>query len=773
MTKKTNSIKFIFSILSLLISFWGSSQSLSISSNPGAISNVAYICLDDNNTITYSATYTGTADSIVWTFTGGNITRDTGYGPITVTYSAAGTYSVTAEAYWLDTLRHTTSIAANVAQIAPINLITASDTLCESDAPMTLTGTPAGGVYSGTGVSNGTFDPDAAGPGNHTITYILNQGACSDTITKNVFVKPAPSTVLLAKGFSEVYGGVPTYTNCDTTSAFFFEFHTITDPASYSGYTIDFGDGTDSSGITFPTAPVYIAHTFPSAGLYTVRLTLNGLNGCSRTDSINVFIGVSPALGFTRSGSNSFCLPRDSGGYVEMCFNILNTASNDASTIYVLSYNDGSPNDTFYHPPPDSVCHRFYEGSCGFNASGSNNSFEVSITASNACGSNSFSNSPIYISEPPIPAIESVPRSCINTNVSFTDSSTAGEVILGSGACVNGDRIIWEINPGSYTLNGPPSDLGFTFGNTDPAFWFSGAQTLNVSFNSPGIYTVTQIAGNTSQCGLDTAYQTICIDSIPNSGFTLTDDTVCVGETITGQFVGDLFTLCDTLDLIWTVLPDTGGVTFGATDAFDTTQAFTFSISGRYDIVLTGVNECDSVRDTLQILVQGIPQVTLPADTAICGLTALDFSTNALLPIFDTNYSTLSYQWDVTPAAGWSFIGGTSQSSQLANIDFTAYGTYFVTLGVSNNCGTYTDTIIVSLTEQPTLVAEATPFVDTLICPGISLAYKASTSTGFGPFNYEWGSPSTGVFNTTDSIFLPNITADTTIYVVVTDALGL
>lgn len=735
------------------------------------VGNVASICLDDSNTITWSANYTGPSDSINWTFTGANITTAQGTGPIVATYAIAGVYSTTVQVYYEDSLYASTVVGVRVSQIAPISIVTASDTLCESDSAMALVGIPAGGVFSGTGVNGDFFDPDAAGPGDHTITYILTQGACSDTTTTTINVKVAPNTVLLAKGFPDVFAGIPTYTTCDSTGSLFFEFHTITDPTSYTSYTIDFGDGTTSSGTTFPTAPVYVGHTYAGAGLYSVVLTLNGANGCSRSDQINVFIGVSPALGFTRSGTNNFCLPRVDSGYVEMCFNILNTASNDSSTYYVVSYNDGSPDDIFQHPPPDSVCHRFYEGSCGYTATGSPNSFEVSITAVNPCGSNTFSNSPIYISEPPEAEIQTDPRACVDQIVSIIDSSDEGTLILGSGACVNGDRLIWSISPSTYTLVGPPSDLGLTFGNTDPTFWFGGAQTLNVRFNQQGIYTITQVAGNSSQCGLDTAMTSICIDTIPISDFTLNDDTICVGESITASFNGNLFSLCDTLDLLWEVIPPVG-VTTGVTSAYDTVRTFNFTQSGVYDIVLTASNICGVEDDTIRVLVQGIPFVTLPADTAICGLTTLDFSTQRLAPTYDSNYATLSYMWDVVPATGWNFTSGTTAASEFPIIEFTSIGTYTVTITTSNNCGNLSDDIIVTLTEEPQLIAVYTPFQDTLICSGSSLAYGANSLLGSAPYTYTWGSPGDGILNNTDSIFLANLTQDTTIFVTVTDNLG-
>lgn len=55
-------------------------------------------------------------------------------------------------------------------------------------------GYPAGGVYSGTGVSGTNFNPSVAGVGTHALTYTYTDGAsCSNSITKYISVTPVPS----------------------------------------------------------------------------------------------------------------------------------------------------------------------------------------------------------------------------------------------------------------------------------------------------------------------------------------------------------------------------------------------------------------------------------------------------------------------------------------------------------------------------------------------------------------------------------------------------
>ncbi len=62
--------------------------------------------------------------------------------------------------------------------------------MCITDAALILSGgLPAGGTYSGTGVSNGVFDPAIAGVGSFIITYsFTNASGCSDTAQQMIAV---------------------------------------------------------------------------------------------------------------------------------------------------------------------------------------------------------------------------------------------------------------------------------------------------------------------------------------------------------------------------------------------------------------------------------------------------------------------------------------------------------------------------------------------------------------------------------------------------------
>ena len=66
--------------------------------------------------------------------------------------------------------------------------------MCTSSTPLTLSGgLPAGGVYSGVGVSGGVFNPAVSGPGVFPITYTYTSGGCSNSAVDYVTVNAVPT----------------------------------------------------------------------------------------------------------------------------------------------------------------------------------------------------------------------------------------------------------------------------------------------------------------------------------------------------------------------------------------------------------------------------------------------------------------------------------------------------------------------------------------------------------------------------------------------------
>jgi hypothetical protein len=64
---------------------------------------------------------------------------------------------------------------------------------CLNEPCMPLIGTPAGGTWSGAGVSGNLFCPSSAGVGAFTVTYTYSQAGCTFTATGQVTVNPVPT----------------------------------------------------------------------------------------------------------------------------------------------------------------------------------------------------------------------------------------------------------------------------------------------------------------------------------------------------------------------------------------------------------------------------------------------------------------------------------------------------------------------------------------------------------------------------------------------------
>lgn len=105
----------------------------------------------------------------------------------TLTVNASGMYYVAVD-NGSCTSNDTINVTINPvpsASMAPFTI-----PICDNDIAFTLTsGSPAGGVYSGTGVSSGMFDPAVSGAGMFVITYtVTDTNLCSNSDTASITV---------------------------------------------------------------------------------------------------------------------------------------------------------------------------------------------------------------------------------------------------------------------------------------------------------------------------------------------------------------------------------------------------------------------------------------------------------------------------------------------------------------------------------------------------------------------------------------------------------
>jgi hypothetical protein len=143
---------------------------------------------------------------------------------------------------------------------------------CVYNPVATMIGTPAGGTFSGNGVTGNQFDPDAAGLGTWTIVYSYTDvNGCSNSTSINVTVDPCLSVETYDNGNLMIY---PNPVNEKLTVEIYSVDVTdhIWNLYDVNGKIIMSGTQKLSAGVNF----LYIETMHLSNGLYTLQSNQNG-----------------------------------------------------------------------------------------------------------------------------------------------------------------------------------------------------------------------------------------------------------------------------------------------------------------------------------------------------------------------------------------------------------------------------------------------------------------------------------------------------------------
>jgi len=221
------------------------------------------------------------------------------------TYATASTYNpaiYTLGGFWNSCVdSYTTAIVVNP---LPTVDLAALPAVCSNVAPIALTGgTPAGGTYSGTGVSGGMFDPSLA-PSGSTITYSYTDGnLCSSSDFGNIVVNTAPVVSFVLS---------PSIT-CDTTSSF-----ALTGGSPAGGVY----SGTGVSGGFFSPA-------VSGMGTYTITYTYTDGNLCSNSGTQDMTVDLCSGISEENIVSNLSIHPNPATDMINISFtNTSSTAVN-------------------------------------------------------------------------------------------------------------------------------------------------------------------------------------------------------------------------------------------------------------------------------------------------------------------------------------------------------------------------------------------------------------------------------------------------------------
>lgn len=218
--------------------------------NPSAISAGTYspVCVT-TPTVALAGTPAG------GTFSGTGVTGNT-------FNTSSGTQVITYEYYDVNGCGGTATTTITVNPLPTVSAGTYSP-VCQDAANVVLSGTPAGGTFSGTGVTGGSFDPSS---GTQTLTYnYTDVNGCSNSSTTTITVNPMPTV------------------NAGTYSAICIDAADVALVGTPAGGTFS---GTGVTGSSFD----------PSVGTQTVTYSYTDANSCSNSSSASIVVNPLPNI---------------------------------------------------------------------------------------------------------------------------------------------------------------------------------------------------------------------------------------------------------------------------------------------------------------------------------------------------------------------------------------------------------------------------------------------------------------------------------------------
>ncbi|OQX77857.1 MAG: hypothetical protein B6D61_06520 [Bacteroidetes bacterium 4484_249] len=160
----------------------------------------------EGSTVQFTDESTGNITSWEWTFEDGDPPTSTEQNP-QVYYANEGDKDVTLTVS--DGTNEDTAGGLDIMLIFPlpeVSLQTFADVCVDWPAFELTGGEPAGGEYSGTGVSNGFFDPSVAGLGTFEITYTYaDNNGCEDFAMQTIYVDACTGLDETADGKMSIY----------------------------------------------------------------------------------------------------------------------------------------------------------------------------------------------------------------------------------------------------------------------------------------------------------------------------------------------------------------------------------------------------------------------------------------------------------------------------------------------------------------------------------------------------------------------------------------
>ena len=497
---------------------------------------------------------------------------------------------------------------------------------CVTTPSFNLTGfSPAGGTWSGTGITNGalaTFSPAVAMVGQNpntaytttlTYTYTHPVTGCINSATRQVTVNPLP---------------IPSFT-MDTLKCINTTVSIVNNSQGANSYLWNFGNGATSTQFN----PIY---QFPAGGNYTVTLTATSPQGCMDSITNNIHIVTTPTASFIPS-------PNNGCGPLNVNFNNTSNGYNISSYFWNFGFPANGPFSSAQNPGALTFQPPLLQDT----------NYVISLSVTNLCGTTNFLDTILVHPLPIASFATTVNTGCSPLPVGFQNLS------LGSPT-----NYIWNFGDGQFSTQASPthtfvygpndtifnvaliainacgSDTSYfpihvfpntvsSFFNTNPTvgcaplnvqftnysqggnlnyFWsfgngqVSNSQSPSHLYTSSGTFVAQLVVDN--GCSFDTSTITITVLAKPQVAFTVVNDTLCTGQVF--QFTNISSQLSNT---VWNFGDGLGSNVYS--------PGHVYASGGTFLVSLIGTSAANGCTDTAYQLVHSIPSPVLAYDTLV------------------------------------------------------------------------------------------------------------------------------------------------------------
>ncbi|HNR18929.1 MAG TPA: metallophosphoesterase [Bacteroidia bacterium] len=561
---------------------------------------------------------------------------------------------------------------------------------CPSGAPVTLSATPSGGIFSGTGVSGNSFSPITAGIGVHTVTYNYSDGICSTSTSIQITVAPpqitAPSTNICAGSNVAM---------------------TASSGTNYQWYR-------NSVLLSGATNQTYLAS---SNGTYYCRIVTPNCTANSNNLILTVVNNPTPSI--TAGSPTSFCSPG----------NVTLTANTFAGVTYQWQKNganiSNATNQTY--TAINNGSYRVIQTANGCNKTSpavsvtKATSVSASITAggpTNFCTGGSVTISLVN----PIPGY-SYQWKNNGVNISGATLSNYNATASGNYTC------FVSASCGNSTSNSITVTVGTINTSVSPsgsvAICSGASVTLN-AFSDPGYSYQWQLNGNSISGATLSSYTTssagdysvIITTSCGNATSLIT--TVTITSVSISISAGGSTNICSGNSVLLSVNNVISGYVYqwknnGVDITGATATSYSANSSGSYSCSVSGT--CGTASsNSISVNVESTTASITPAGT----VTVCNGASTTLTANTGIGYS---YQWKL----GGANISGATNISYSSNVA----GSY--TVDVTGTCGTVTSSSTTIINSPGAISISPSP--STTFCAGLSFQLTATTGTGY---TYQW-----------------------------------